>query len=510
MNPAVQLVLAFFGGIFVTAAALVLLSRLWLRGLREKGRGLIQSAEIEAEAKRKDTLAAAQLTIERNRAAAEREAAAERLELDHRERTLQNLRETVQKDSAQATQDLERAAQMQGEAARQLQKSEQITTLYRQRLRNLSGLTEQEVREALRGEVRRECADELETLRREVVHQSENDIQSEARRILVDSMQRLVSTGVNGANATLIRLPNEEMKGRIIGREGRNIKSFESTTGVTLMIDETPDTVLISSFDPVRRETARIALERLVQEGRIHPVSIEEAVARAHEEMMDSVIGLGEEALRKLRLSSVHPEVVTLLGKLHYRLSNNQNTLDHSVEVAYFSSLLASELGLDPEPAKRAGIFHDMGKAMDHEYEGSHAMAGARLLQRFGEDERVVNAVAAHHQEVDATSVYAGILMVADGISATRPGARSDSMDGYVQRVRSLEALALEEEGVKDAYAVQAGREIRVIVEPDKVDDLGARSLARHLRARIEKQMQYPGTIRVTVIREQRFSDTAK
>ncbi|MGF1484235.1 MAG: ribonuclease Y [Opitutales bacterium] len=510
MEPAAQLVLAFFGGIFVTIGGAMLLSRLWLRGLREKGSSIVSATQVEAEAARKDSIAEARLAIERERATVERQTEAERIELDHREKTLQSLRETVQKDSAKATLELERASQLHNEAHKQLQTSEQMSTLYRQRLRNLSGLSEQEVREALRGEVKRECEKELVQLRQEIIQKSEQDMQSEAKRILVDSMQRLVSGGVNGTNATLIRLPNEEMKGRIIGREGRNIKSFESTTGVTLMIDETPDTVLISSFDPVRRETARIALESLVREGRIHPASIEEAVAKAHDEMLDSVIGLGEEALRKLRLTSVHPEVVSLLGKLHYRLSNNQNTLDHSVEVAYFSSLLASELGLDPEPAKRAGIFHDMGKAIDHEYEGSHAIAGARMLQRFGEDERVVNAVAAHHQEVDPTSVYAGILMVADGISATRPGARSDSMDGYIQRVRALEQLAREEPGVKDAFAVQAGREIRVIVEPDQIDDAKARALSRSLRARIEQELQYPGTIKVTVIREQRFSDTAK
>jgi ribonuclease Y len=259
----------------------------------------------------------------------------------------------------------------------------------------------------------------------------------------------------------------------------------------------------------VRREIARIALEALLRDGRIHPSSIEDEIVKAEEEMHANVIDLGEGALRKLRLHDVHPEVVALLGKLHYRLSNNQNTLAHSVEVANLCALIASEIGLDPTIAKRAGLFHDLGKAADEEYEDSHAIVGAEIIKQHGEDARVVNAAAAHHQEVPAESAYAGLVMVADSLSAVRPGARASSIDGFIQRVRSIEEIAAALPGVNEAYAVQAGREVRVIVEPEVVDDEGAGQLARTIRQRIEAQLNYPGTIEITVIREKRYSETA-
>ena len=322
-------------------------------------------------------------------------------------------------------------------------------------------------------------------------------------------MQRITSQPMNDATATVVNLPSEEMKGRIIGRDGRNIRSFEHATGTTLMIDEAPDSVLISCFDPVRREIARLALEALLRDGRIHPSSIEEQVDKAEGEMQANVVGLGEEALRKLRLQDVHPEVVALLGKLHYRLSNNQNTLAHCVEVANLCALIASEIGLDPIIAKRAGLFHDIGKALAEEYEGSHAAVGAEIIRQHGEDARVVNATAAHHEEVPAKSAYAGLLMTADALSAVRPGARASSIDGFIQRVRSIEEIAAPLPGVREAYAVQAGRELRVIVEPEVINDQEARELARMIRKSIEEQMNYPGTVEITVIREQRYTETA-
>ena len=329
-------------------------------------------------------------------------------------------------------------------------------------------------------------------------------------RVLVDSMQRLATTPMHDVTATIVPIPNEAMKGRIIGREGRNIKSFESATGTTLLIDETPDSVLISSFDPVRREVARVALLRLVKDGRIHPTSIEEAVREAGEQIRQSVIEFGEDAVRKTRVAHLHPEVMILLGKLRFRLSNNQNSLDHSIEVANLCSLMAAELGLDSEVARRAGLLHDIGKSIEGDYDGSHANSGAEVLKRLGEDLRVVNAVAAHHEEVPAESAYATLVMIADSLSAARPGARSESVDSYLQRVRSLENLAKEIPGVLEAYAVQAGREIRVIVAPEVLGDEAARVLARDLRRRIEDELHYPGSIRVTVIREQRFTESAR
>ena len=338
----------------------------------------------------------------------------------------------------------------------------------------------------------------------------EDQIDAEAKRIGLATMQRIAGNPTHETSATIVKLRNEDEKGKIIGREGRNIRTFEVATGTTLLIDDTPGSVLVSSFDPVRREIARQALEALLKDGRLNPASIEEAVAEKKADMDASILEWGESALRELRLSTVDSEILKLVGGLHYRLSNNQNTLEHSIEVAFISSLIASELGLDPVIAKRAGLFHDMGKCVAHEYEGSHAAVAAEILKRHDEDPRVVNAVAAHHEEVPAESPYAGLLMVADALSAVRPGARSDSLDGYLRRVQSLEEMAKGHRGVKDAYAIQAGREVRVIVEPGAVDDADARRLARLLRNQIEDEMQFPNAVKITVIRESRYVETAK
>lgn len=382
---------------------------------------------------------------------------------------------------------------------------------YRERLQKLSGLTEEQARKALVEDIEVECEDEIRELKETRLLRAENEVQDECRNIMVACMQRLSGRPQHDITATIVKLPGEEMKGRIIGREGRNIKAFESNTGTTLLIDETPESVLISSFDPVRREVARIALEALMRDGRIHPASIEEAVKDAEEEVKQSVIAFGEDAIRRLRLSKVHPELIALLGRMHYRLANNQNTLDHSIETANLCALMASEIGLDPVVAKRCGLFHDIGKVLDEDYGGSHAAAGASLLKRFGtEDSRVINAVHGHHGEVPAESPYVGLLMTADSLSAMRPGARAESIDSYIQRVRNLESIARECEGVTDAYAIQAGREIRVIVAPAQIDDAGARRLATQIRRRVEDEIQYPGTIKVTVVRESRVTETAK
>lgn len=381
---------------------------------------------------------------------------------------------------------------------------------YRLKLEEVGNYTTEAARKELLDLTREECEEEMRALRDELLSRSEKEVEEEARRTLIACMQRLSAAPQEDITATIVAIPGDEMKGRIIGREGRNIKSFESITGTTLLIDETPDSVLISSFDPVRRETARIALENLIKDGRIHPASIEEAVRRAEEDVRQSVVDSGEEALRRLRLSRMHPEIVTALGRLRYRLSNNQNSLEHSIEVANLCALTASELGLDTDLAKRSGLLHDIGKVLDEEHEGSHALAGSYFLKRLGtEDPKVINAVAAHHGEVPAESPYVGLVMIADSLSAMRPGARADSLEGYLQRVRSLEEIALGMEGVTEAYAIQAGREIRVMVAPQTISEADAPFLARRIRRRIEDELQYPGTIRVTVIREQRFSETA-
>ena len=387
--------------------------------------------------------------------------------------------------------------------------AEKMRRLYRLKIHQIAQMDREEARQILIRSMEKECEQEISDMRRIKLDRAEAEITDEARGVLLAAMQRITSEPMNDATATVVKLPSEEMKGRVIGREGRNIRSFEHATGTTLMIDEAPDSVLISCFDPVRREIARIALDALLRDGRIHPSSIEEQVDKAQLEMQAKVTELGERALRKLRLDDVHPEVITLLGKLHYRLSNNQNTLTHSVEVANLCGLIASEIGLDSTIAKRAGLFHDIGKALAEEYEGSHAAAGAEIIKQYGEDARVVNAAAAHHKEVTAKSFYAGLVMAADALSASRPGARASSIDGLIQRVRSIEEIAYSLPGVSEAYAVQAGRELRVIVAPEIVNDEEARVLARTIRKNIEEQMNYPGTVEITVIREQRYTETA-
>ncbi|MCL4160536.1 UNVERIFIED_CONTAM: hypothetical protein GTU68_004733 [Idotea baltica] len=323
-------------------------------------------------------------------------------------------------------------------------------------------------------------------------------------------MQRIASKPNNEITAAVVQLPNDDMKGRIIGREGRNIKCFETATGTTLLIDESPQMVLVSSFDPVRREIAKCALERLVNDGRIHPATIEEFVGEARNDVDQIVEQAGDAAVGQLKISRIHPEVVSLLGKLRFRTSYSQNVLEHSIEVGVLCSLMASELGLDPNIAKRAGLLHDIGKSIDGEYEGSHALVGADFVKARGEDDIVVNAVAAHHEEVAPESLYAGLVILADTISAVRPGARAETISAYIDRLRTLEELALSFPGVKAAYAIQAGREIRVVVNPDVVCDDTAGELGRDLRARIEDELDYPSSIRITVIREQRFTETAK
>jgi len=493
----------FLEGVLVTLLFGWIFSRWWARGLRDKADSVLALARKEGELHARELRSQAEQEIARARAAFQ----------EQQQRVETEFAETRAHVEGRAD-DLGRLESFfngrRGEIEALRDQLERQTQLYRVRLREVATLDEADLRAALREEVRKECEAELRDQRNELRARAETELKDEGRRILIDSLQRLTSTVPAEIGATLVRLPGEEMKGRIIGREGRNIKAFESATGVTLMIDETPDTVLVSSFDPVRREIARLALERLVADGRIHPASIEETVRAADAEIRDSVNTLGEKAVLRLRLSRVHPELVSLLGKLHFRLSNNQNTLDHSVEVAFISSLLASELGLDPEPAKRAGLFHDLGKAMDREVEGSHAIAASNLLRAYSEDPRVVNAVAAHHQEVPPESVYAPLLIIADTLSAARPGARSESIEGYLQRVHSLEEVARAFPGVTEAYAVQAGREVRVIVAPERITDLEARQLAQDLRRRIEDELNYPGSIKITVIREARYSEVAK
>lgn len=386
---------------------------------------------------------------------------------------------------------------------------EALRERYEDGLRSLAKLSPGEARKAaIDLEVERACEDSKK-LRREILEKSAEEFTEEAQRILIDTMQRIAPKINEEEMSELVPIPSEETKGRLIGREGRNIKCFEQVTGATLIIDDTPGSVLVSCFDPFRRYVAALALRRLIVDGRIHPQSIEHFVKTANDEVVGNAIETGAKTCEDLGIFQVDERILELLGKLRFRLSVNQNTLTHSVETAQLCGLFASELGLDVSIATRAGLFHDIGKALDAENETAHALSGARLLKSVGESPEVVNAVESHHREVGHTSIYGPLVMLADSISATRPGARSSTREGYAERIRSLEAIARRFPGVIDAFAIQAGHEVRVIVSSDEMDDNDTRVLAQKIRMTIEDELIYPGRIRVVVIRELRITEEA-
>jgi ribonuclease Y len=487
----------------------------WWSARYSRRRSAARAAELLEVAKREAAVAATEIRQQVDEEVALRRAEINR-EFDRRDiegevklREIRSHEESLSLLDHQLEQKGERLARETAAITQARDAIRALSKSVRKRLEGVSQMDAEDIKQALREEVQLECQDELRSLRREILDRSEQDLNTQAQRILVTAMQRLASKPNNDITATIVQLPSEEMKGRIIGREGRNIKSFEATTGVTLLIDESPQMVLISSFDPVRREVARITLEGLVKDGRIHPASIEDFYARAKEDVELNVQQSGEEAVQRLGINGLHPEIIKLLGRLKYRFSYTQNALDHSIEVGFLCSMLASETGLDPSLAKRAGLLHDIGKAVEGDYEGSHAAVGASFVKRFGETPIVVNAIAAHHEEVKPETVYAGLVILADTVSAVRPGARAESMTGYIQRLERLEKLAVSVEGVHHAYAIQAGREVRVVVNPQSVTDEQAHAIAKEIRQRIETELQYPSTIKVTVIREARFTETA-
>jgi ribonuclease Y len=489
------------------------LSRISSKGLKkqteERAKEVLAVAQREAAVEVKEVKQTAEAEMAEKRAELAREFDRREIEVDVKLQEIRSHEKSIAALDFELEQKRERmnredaANRLARDALRAQSKS------LRRKLEGIAGMDAQKIEQALREEVQIECQDELRVLRRQTLERSEQDLNNEARRVLISAMQRLSTRPNNDLTATIVQLPTEEMKGRIIGREGRNIKSFEASTGVTLLIDESPQMVLISSFDPVRREVARVALEGLVQDGRIHPASIEEFVQRARDEIDLNVQQAGEDAVSTLSVNGLSPEIIKQLGRLKYRFSYTQNALDHSVEVGFLCSMLASELKLDPAIAKRAGLLHDIGKGIDGDYEGSHAAIGADFIRRHGETQTVINAVAAHHEEVPPESVYAGLVILADTVSAVRPGARAESMSSYIQRLDRLETLAGSVDGVRQAFAIQAGREVRVVVNPQVVSDDKASEIAKEIRQRVEEELQYPSTIRITVIRECRYTETA-
>jgi len=430
--------------------------------------------------------------------------------LNQREETLQNRANTLDgrfTDLERKDKDIETLRERLSNREKDLQASisKQIDELER-----IALLDRESAKEILLDKLKNEVKNESGILVRDVLEEAKEKAEKESRRILTYAIQRYSSDCTYERTTATIPLPGDEMKGRIIGREGRNIRALEAATGVSILIDDTPEAVVISCFDPIRKEIARQLLERLINDGRIHPTRIEDMVKKISKEIDDNVFTTGENAVLEAGIQGVPPQIIKILGRLKYRYSFSQNVLQHSLETAYFMGMIAAELGLDEQKAKRIGLFHDLGKAVDHELEGSHAKLGADILRKHGEAEDVIHAVAAHHEEVDSTSIYDILINACDTLSASRPGARSVTTELYLKRLEQLETIALDFKGVENCFALQAGREVRVVVNPEKISEGESQMLAKDICDRIEKEMNYPGQIKIAIIRETRSVQYAK
>jgi ribonuclease Y len=491
-----------------------LLARLGIARKRERdgvsAEDVVTSARLEAQR----LLSKAE---EEGRAKAETYREREEASLEHRRLELSNLEtrlgqreETLDQRASNLAQREKMIIDREEEINVSRGDLERLKEEARYRLEQVAGIDVTAAKTEMLAQVEDEARREAMIVVRDLEIKAREEADRRARRILATAIQRLSSEVVTETTVSVIQLPSDDMKGRIIGREGRNIRHLESVTGTSLIVDDTPEAVSVSSFDPVRREVARITLEKLVADGRIHPASIEEAYEKARAEVEQSIRDAGEWALVEAGVSRMHSEIVTLMGRLKYRTSYGQNVLNHLVETAHIASMLASELGIDPAPVKRAALLHDLGKAVTHEVEGSHALIGAEIARRFDEDPAVVHGIEAHHNEVEPRTILAVIVQAADAVSAARPGARRETLEGYVKRLERLETLAMEFPGVDHVFALQAGREVRVVVDPGDVSDLDARELSRRIARKLEEDLQYPGQIQVTVIREFRATDYAR
>lgn len=503
--------------LLIGAAMGWIISRLKAKADTTAAGNIVEAARREGETLLREARVSAQDEAHKARAAAEEEARTRRQEVAEAEKRIAQREGNLERRAEQLDQKLENVGRRElhlVERERELHKLQseldELKVLTQRELQRVAGLNSDEAKKMLLARVEDEVRVDAGALTRHIIDEAKLNADREAKRVITNAIERLAANHVQSATSCTLTLPSEEMKGRIIGREGRNIRAFEAATGVNVLIDDTPQAVVLSGFDPVRREIARVTLERLIADGRINPARIEEEVGKVQVEMNDQIQKAGEDAAFQLGITKVHPEITKLLGRLKFRHSFAQNVLDHSVEVARIEGMIAAELGLNQQIAKRVGLFHDIGKAVDHELEGSHAIIGADLLKKFGEPEEVCQGVACHHHEVEPLTVYGVLCSAADAVSASRPGARSESMELYLQRLEKLEAIANGFTGVEKSYALQAGREIRVLVEPAKVTDGEATQLARSISKKIEQELQYPGQIKVTVIRESRAVEYAK
>ena len=517
MNNTVFSILLFVLGLIIGFAIISVVNFLKKKTDEKKADSIIDKAKKDADKIKRDSLLETKEEIHKLKLDADKEVKEKKNEVKEAEdRLLQRENNIDRRDLAlqnreKSLEDRENSLLEKQEKIQEIKEEmEEIKKQELEKLETISKYSKEDARNAVMKMVEEKMSKEIAAYIKEAEAEAKLNVQEKSKEILVGAMQKYAADITSEQTVSVITLPNDEMKGRLIGREGRNIRTIESVTGVDLIIDDTPEAIVISSFDPLRREIARLTLETLIKDGRIHPARIEELYAKTLADVKEMIKEFGKNALYELGLSKMDPELVEIVGKLHFRSSYGQNALDHSMEVANLCGLLASELGENVNLAKRAGLLHDIGKAIDFEMEGSHVKIGTDLAKKYNEDAVVVNAIASHHGDVEPTSIIACIVAIADTISASRPGARNDSSENYVQRLEQLEEIGNNMNGVDKAYAVQAGRELRVMVKPEEVDDLTAHQIAREIKEKIESELKYPGTIKVTVIRETRAQEEAK
>lgn len=476
----------------------------------EEARRIIADANRDAEAKKREALLESKEEVHKLRSEVERESRERRQELQQLEKRLMQKEESLDRKSDSLDRKENSLHQREKEVEGAKAEAHALLDKQRQELERLSGLSSDDARDLILKRVEDEIKHETAMLIRDVEAQAKEEAEKRARNIISLAIQRTAADHVAETTVSVVNLPNDEMKGRIIGREGRNIRALETLTGIDLIIDDTPEAVILSGFDPIRREIARIALEKLITDGRIHPARIEEMVEKARKEVDATIRDEGEQATFETDVHGLHPELVKLLGRLRFRTSYGQNVLKHSIEVAHLAGIMADELGVDSRVARRAGLLHDIGKAIDHEVEGTHVEIGIDLLKKYKENHEVIHAMACHHGDHEPESIEAVLVTAADSISAARPGARRETLETYIKRLQKLEDIANGFDGVDKSFAIQAGREIRIMVKPESIDDATSVKLARDIVKQIESELEYPGQIKVTVIRETRAVEYAK